>query len=204
MTAIVPERLTLPSVVSADKKLLQQTMLAVCLEVGVSENDDGSGTGCWFLDDQAIARIRERHGNFSYAERGGTAACYYWSSRLVGQPGTSPFYLIHHISTAATGINTEYLTSALDVSHLCGNTRCWNPHHLVSEDRESNLLRRSCPGDIVDGEGSVVHNCLCRQTKCIGTQNVRLQSVIDIENHTTGYSIKTRAEAMYFRLDDGT
>jgi len=168
---------------AANIDILRNTMLAVCLEVKVTLNQDGSGTGCWILSDAAITRIRNRHGNFSFAQRGGTAASTtYWSARLVGESGNSPFYLIHHIATTATGVHTQYLnTPGLEASHLCNDTRCWNPYHIWSESRSHNLARRYCAGNIVDRDGGVVHNCLCRGLRCIRSQNVRFQAVIDVE-----------------------
>jgi len=134
------------------------------------------------LDDQGVARLRRRHGNFSYAQRGGTAEAGYWSCRLVTTSGSSPQFVIHHVCTISSGLNDEYKAGGLDASHLCSDTRCWNPHHVVSENRQDNLKRRKCPGDIVDNEGQIVHACLCPRRKCVGTQNVRLHEVIDREN----------------------
>jgi len=172
-----------PAISGADITLLHKTMLAVSMEVVVSKNQDGSGTGCWILDSAGITRLRERHGNFSYAQRGGSTETPYYSARLVGAPGSSPFYLIHHISTVATGMNNEFLgNAALDVSHLCPTVTCWNPFHLLSEARQPNINRRKCVGDIVDRDGSIVHVCACPTKKCIGSQNVRLSSVVELEN----------------------
>jgi len=171
-----------PSINNQSLKLVQQTLLAVLMEVSVGQNQDGSGTGCWFLDDQGVGRIRQRHGNFSFAQRGGTADTPYWSCRLVTAAGNSPQFVIHHVSTIGSGLNDEYKAGGLDASHLCPDTRCWNPHHIISESRADNLRRRRCPGDIVDNDGQIVHLCLCPRRKCVGTQNVRLQEVIDREN----------------------
>ena len=39
-----------------------------------------------------------------------------------------------------------------DASHLCGNPWCFEPEHLVWEDRAANIARRGCPGRVlVDG-----------------------------------------------------
>ena len=34
----------------------------------------------------------------------------------------------------------------LDVSHLCGNPKCCNKHHLWSKTHRENLSRKGCPG----------------------------------------------------------
>jgi hypothetical protein len=170
-------------IAAADSRLLQETMLAVVLEATVSSNEDGSGTGCWILDSAGVTRLRERHGNFSFARRGGTQGTPYYSARLVGASGSSLFYLIHHISTVSTGVNNQFVTNSdLDVSHLCPSTECWNPFHMVCEAREVNISRRGCNGDIIDRDGCTVHVCPHPVKKCIGTQNVRLSSVIELEN----------------------
>jgi len=169
-----------PGIAGANLAKVKRTLLAVLMEVAVSQNQDGSGTGCWRLDDQGVARLRARHGNFSYALRGGAGE--YWSCRLVGESGSSGFFVIHQVSTVGSGLNDEFKNGGMDASHLCPYTNCWNPHHIVSENRADNLARRKCVGDIVDGEGQVVHHCLCPRRKCIGTQNVRLREVIDREN----------------------
>lgn len=171
-----------PSITAQALKLVQQTLLAVLMEVTVAQNQDGSGTGCWFLDDQGVARLRRRHGNFSFAQRGGTSDAFYWSCRLVSVSGNSPMFVIHHVSTFGSGLNDEYTAGGLDASHLCPDTRCWCPHHIISESRSDNLKRRKCPEDIVDNDGQTVHLCLCPRRKCVGTQNVRLHEVIDREN----------------------
>jgi hypothetical protein len=169
-----------PGIVGANLLKVKTTLLAVLMEVTVSQNQDGSGTGCWRLDDQGVTRLRARHGNFSYAQRGGAGE--YLSCRLVGESGNSSFYVIHQVSTIGSGLNDEFKQGGLDASHLCPHTNCWNPHHIVSENRAANLARRNCVGDIVDGEGLIVHHCLCPRRKCVGTQNVRLREVIDREN----------------------
>lgn len=171
-----------PSITQASLQSVQRTLLAVLMEVSVAQNQDGSGTGCWFLDQQGVDRIRRRHGNFSFAQRGGNIDAPYWSCRLVTAAGNSSQYLIHHVSTFGGKLNDEYKAGGLDASHLCPDTRCWNPHHIISESRADNLRRRRCTGDIVDNEGQTVHLCLCRGRKCVGTQNVRLHEVIDREN----------------------
>jgi len=39
-----------------------------------------------------------------------------------------------------------------DASHLCGNPWCFEPTHLVWEDRATNITRRGCAGRVlVDG-----------------------------------------------------
>ena len=169
-----------PGIVAADLVKVKRTMLAVSMEVTVSQNQDGSGTGCWWLDEQGVARLRARHGNFSFAQRGGAGE--YYSCRLVGESGSSGFYVIHQVATLGSGLNDEFKQWGLDASHLCPKTNCWNPHHIVSEIRATNLARRKCVGDIVDNDGQIVHHCLCPRRKCIGTQNVRLREVIDREN----------------------
>jgi len=171
------------SIQQADLRLVQLTILAVVMEVTVSGNQDGSGTGCWLLDTAGVTRLRDRHGNFSFARRGGAQDTPYYSARLVSASGSSPFYLIHHISTVATGISNEFLRDdTLDVSHLCPHTDCWNPFHMISETRPNNISRRGCNGDIIDRDGCVVHVCPHPTKKCLGTQNVRLSSVIELEN----------------------
>lgn len=179
-----------PIIATLQLQQIRSTMLAVALELRVNQNADGSGTGCWILDNEGKARIRTRHGNFSFACRGGADA--YWSARLVGASGSSPFYLIHHIASRASSDPTSVLfltDSALDVSHVCEDNCCWRAGHYVCESRGLNLARRNCPGDIIDAQGVICHRCLCVGKNCVRTQNVRFQSVIARERARVNASI---------------
>lgn len=171
---------------------VKATMLAVLLEVTILENPDHSGLGCWVLRPSNIHRLRQRHGNFTYAARGGTlvgGGATYWSCRLLRASGTDPLYLIHHVATRGCEVNNEFLTQALDVSHLCDNVECWNPYHMASETRAQNIARRGCEGDIHDGNGAIVHICPSIP-KCVGIQNVRLPTVIAFESRRIHRSVR--------------
>jgi len=55
---------------------------------------------------------------------------------------------------------------ATDASHLCGNSECCNPLHLVWESRQDNVARRGCVGYVwVDQQGWIrvcKHDPPCR------------------------------------------
>ena len=55
-------------------------------------------------------------------------------------------YYAHHIALVAVGRGDELmlLTSGHQVSHLCGESRCFNHQHLVVETAEANRARNMC------------------------------------------------------------
>jgi len=157
-------------------RALRRTMLAVCLELDVIDPQ----TGCWILNNPGVQRIRNRHGNFSLHQRGGAAT--YYCCRNVTAPGNSDQLLIHHVSTVALEDDADirFVTQPalnLECSHLCSNPLCWNPFHIVSEDRNTNITRRGCPGKIwadgLNGATVLVHDCPHGPDQCIGVQNVQ-------------------------------
>ena len=57
--------------------------------------------------------------------------------------GERTFYL-HHLSWYAEGFKVPESSTAMHVSHLCSNSRCFNIKHLVLEDPKANNCRKNC------------------------------------------------------------
>ena len=62
-------------------------------------------------------------------------------ARLPGDD-KSKYYYIHRLSYMCH--HQQILNSKQFISHLCHNSLCFNPAHLVIEDISSNHLRKAC------------------------------------------------------------
>jgi hypothetical protein len=72
----------------------------------------------------------------------------------------------------AVELETTLGSNSFDVSHLCHNSKCFNPGHLIVESRQNNLRRRTCVGHKVVLYGSFeYHPCrhgeVEKMRKCI-------------------------------------
>ncbi|KAK9481776.1 zinc-binding loop region of homing endonuclease-domain-containing protein [Lipomyces starkeyi] len=72
----------------------------------------------------------------------------------------------------AVELETTLGSNSFDVSHLCHNSKCFNPGHLIVESRQNNLRRRTCVGHKVVLYGSFeCHPCrhgeVEKMRKCI-------------------------------------
>jgi len=54
-----------------------------------------------------------------------------------------------------------------DTSHKCGNPRCCNPEHLVSESRVANISRRGCIGFLQTEDGLFHRLCVHVPPCCV-------------------------------------
>lgn len=79
--------------------------------------------------------------------------------------GIQPF--LHQLAVVASGNGQNLLrTSASngtdEVSHLCHNSGCFNPDHVVVESKELNRARWACGGAFIvkATDGSVYHPCV--------------------------------------------
>jgi hypothetical protein len=46
----------------------------------------------------------------------------------------------------------DTIDDTLDVSHLCGNSKCCKKSHLCEEDHQTNMARIGCPGWLKHGD----------------------------------------------------
>lgn len=60
-------------------------------------------------------------------------------------PGTPESMLVHRLALLCH-LGVAQFRECLDVSHLCHNSLCCNPAHLVQEDRLVNTQRKICHG----------------------------------------------------------
>ncbi|KAK9311663.1 zinc-binding loop region of homing endonuclease-domain-containing protein [Lipomyces starkeyi] len=69
--------------------------------------------------------------------------------------------LMYQIAFITTNRGDELKTtlgrSSYDVSHLCHDSKCFNPDHLVVESKKNNLRRRVCNGHKVIIYGDFSH-----------------------------------------------
>ncbi|KAK9359472.1 zinc-binding loop region of homing endonuclease-domain-containing protein [Lipomyces starkeyi] len=49
-------------------------------------------------------------------------------------------------------------SNSFDVSHICNNSKCFNPGHLIVESRQNNTRRRTCVGHKVILYGDFEYN----------------------------------------------
>ena len=70
---------------------------------------------------------------------------------------------LSHVSLSRSGIFPNSTND--DASHLCGNTRCVKPEHLVWEPHSINVSRTNCVGDIACDCG--IHSFCNHDPKCI-------------------------------------
>jgi len=55
-----------------------------------------------------------------------------------------------------------------DASHLCHNSKCWRPTHIILESHKTNMWRNSCPGWQLIIPTKKLHNlCRCPNRKCM-------------------------------------
>jgi hypothetical protein len=81
-------------------------------------------------------------------------------------PATNKRFLVHRISSlAATGVNPP---ADHDVSHLCHNSHCCNPEHLLIEPHFINMSRINCLGVLCFATNQCAH---------IGCQDLHMHSV---------------------------
>ena len=93
---------------------------------------------------------------------------------LTGRAVQTAFPLHGIAIYAATG----NFSSTLQVSHLCDNTRCFNPAHLVYESAAVNNSRKGCWGDICcPDHGHVIVQFCAHSPKCVRPQLVADQVV---------------------------
>ena len=90
--------------------------------------------------------------------------------------GCQPFR--HQLAVVARGFGQNLLLTSKEdatheVSHLCGNARCFNPEHVVVESKALNRKRWACGGAWVvkASDGSVYNPCLHgteeHRTRCL-------------------------------------
>ncbi len=57
-------------------------------------------------------------------------------------------YYIHHLALLDANRHQDlaniYLNKGFHISHLCHNTRCFNPDHLIAEISSANIGRNTC------------------------------------------------------------
>ncbi|KAK0103206.1 hypothetical protein ONS96_014950 [Cadophora gregata f. sp. sojae] len=116
----------------------------------------GHELGCW-MSGNATAH---ENGYVKFNMRN----TYLPSSR--GKVGSQPFS--HQLGVVAAGYGQDLrLTSRktsepeYHVSHLCHNTACFNPEHLMIEIADQNKLRNSCKYSFIirTADGTVIHPC---------------------------------------------
>jgi hypothetical protein len=56
--------------------------------------------------------------------------------------GANNFALLHEVVLWSKG---EFVRAGEQISHLCSNTKCRNPHHIISEPSIVNQSRKNCP-----------------------------------------------------------
>lgn len=66
----------------------------------------------------------------------------YVKAKIHGSSDRKEWYL-HHLALIAVGRSSE-LEANKHVSHLCGESRCYNPEHLCVETPTENANRKSC------------------------------------------------------------
>lgn len=77
--------------------------------------------------------------------------------------GVSP--RLYHLALIGKGEGYQLRSTSehggFDVSHLCHNTACFNPDHLVIERREANIARGCCAGayNYKLADGSMIETC---------------------------------------------
>jgi hypothetical protein len=94
--------------------------------------------GCWIPD-----KVPRDDGYVRYSITAGSAAAAFGP----GAAKKERTFYIHHLAFYATGhVMPERVNEHL--SHLCGNSKCFNPAHLIVEDPKTNNARKNCMGAV--------------------------------------------------------
>lgn len=82
-----------------------------------------------------------------------------------------PKVLVHHLSWRA---NSTQDIANMDVSHLCGNRKCFDINHLTLESHADNMARVGCHGYLllvyngtIHQEVTCEHNPPCRKVRVV-------------------------------------
>jgi hypothetical protein len=94
--------------------------------------EDDNRKGCWMID-----KVPRSDGYVRWGIPKGSTKLAYGK-----ETGERSFYL-HHLSWYASGM-TLPTPVVQHLSHLCNNTRCFNPEHLCVEDPTTNNSRKNC------------------------------------------------------------
>lgn len=114
----------------------------------------GQLLGCWMSSDRAAHPYGYTKINLRNTRMPGTNV----------DIGVQPYR--HQLAVVAAGLGQNLVRTTRDnstdeVSHLCGNHRCFNPDHIVVEPREMNRKRWACGGAWIvrTADGTVYNPC---------------------------------------------